>query len=186
MNIHQGQGVCRILKIRVHIVRRSAGEALDVRKIHDGFVELHDHRREQRNSPTVVVASVAARRGGRQARAHRAVERHVVLLERVHGEVVIRADGAEILLWTKPSVLGRIKDFPSDVRIGILGIIADVGASAVEALTAGINPRGPRRMARLARDVGAVVNAVKIDRLAVVVGPRRSAEGQEEPFRTLS
>jgi hypothetical protein len=46
LDIHEGQGVCRILKIRIHIVRCSAGEALDVRKIHDGFVELQDHRRE--------------------------------------------------------------------------------------------------------------------------------------------
>jgi hypothetical protein len=84
----------------------------------------------------------------------------------------MRADGAEILLWTEPSVLGGIKDFPSDVRVGILGIIADIGASAFEALTVGIDPRGVRRMPCLARDIGAVVNAVEIDRLALVVGPR--------------
>jgi hypothetical protein len=72
------------------------------------------------------------------------------------------------------------------VRVGIIGIIADIGTCAFEVLTVGIDPRGARRVTGLARDVGAVVNAVKIDRLAVVVGPRRSAEGQEEPFRTLS
>jgi len=162
------------------------GKRFDVRKIHDGFVELQDHRREYGNSPTIVIASVAARRSGRQARAHRTVKRHVVFLERVHGKVVIRADSTEILLWTEPGVLGGIKDFPSDVRVGIIGIIADIGTCAFEVLTVGIDPRGARRVTGLARDVGAVVNAVKIDRLAVVVGPRRSAEGQEEPFRTLS
>jgi hypothetical protein len=171
MDIHQRHGVSRILKIRTHVVRCSAGEPLDVRKIHDGLVELHDHQREQRNSPAIVIAGVTARRGGRQARVQRTVERHVVFLERVQGKIVIRADGAEILLWTEPGVLGGIKDFPSDVRVGILGIIADIGAGAFESLAVGIDPRGARRMPCLARDVDAVVNAVEIDRLALVVGP---------------
>src|SRR5664279_1157121 len=61
LEIHQRHRVIRMLKIRVHIIRRSAGETFDVRKIHDGFVELQYHRREKRNNPTIVIASVTAR-----------------------------------------------------------------------------------------------------------------------------
>lgn len=56
--------------------------------------------------------------------------------------------------------------------VGVVGIIADVGANACEALTVDIDPRSAGRMPRLAHDVGAVVNAVEIDRFAVVVRPR--------------
>src|SRR5277367_4917409 len=41
LDIHQRQWVVRMLQIRTHIVRCSAGEALDIRIIHDGFVKLH-------------------------------------------------------------------------------------------------------------------------------------------------
>ncbi len=65
MDIHQRNGILRMLKVRIHVVRRSAGEALDVRKIDDGFVKLKDRAREQRNNPSVVIAGVASGRGGR-------------------------------------------------------------------------------------------------------------------------
>ena len=61
LEIHQWHRVIRMLKIRIHIIRRSAGETFDVRKIHDGFVKLQYHRREQRNNPTIVIAGVTAR-----------------------------------------------------------------------------------------------------------------------------
>src|SRR5271170_1041658 len=95
MDVHQRQGVCRVLKIRTRIVRRPAGEALDVWEIYDGFVKLGNRYPDQRQNPTIVIAGIPSRRGGRQARAHPTVERHVVFLEWVHGEVVSRADGAE-------------------------------------------------------------------------------------------
>jgi hypothetical protein len=97
--------------------------------------------------------------------------RQVVFLERVHGKVIIRADGTESLLGSEPSVLGSIENFPGDVGIGIRGVIADAGASALDALTVGVNPRRARRMLCFAGNVSAVVNTSKIDRLAVVVLP---------------
>ena len=66
VDIHQRQRVVRILQIRIHIIRCSAGEALDVREIHDGFVKLPDRHRYQRNSPAIVIAGIAARRSGRR------------------------------------------------------------------------------------------------------------------------
>ena len=61
LEIHQRHRVIRMLKIRIHVIRRSAGETFDVRKIHDGFVKLQYHRREQRNNPAIVIAGVTAR-----------------------------------------------------------------------------------------------------------------------------
>src|SRR5208282_3940139 len=61
LEIHQRHRVIRMLKIRIHIIRRSTGETFDVRKIHDGFVKLQYHRREQRNNPTIVIAGITAR-----------------------------------------------------------------------------------------------------------------------------
>ena len=60
VDIHQRHRVFRMLKIRVHVIRRSTGKSFDVRKIHDGFVKLHDRRGEQRNNPAIVVAGVAS------------------------------------------------------------------------------------------------------------------------------
>ena len=42
---------------------------------------------------------------------------------------------------------------------------------AAEGFAVDINPRGARRMLGLAEDIGAVVDTVEIDRLAVVVLP---------------
>src|SRR5277367_6799224 len=140
LDIHQRQGVPRMLKVGNHIVRRSAGKAFDVRKIHDGLVKLLEWYIDQRQSPAIVIAGVAAWRRRRHARAHGAVERHVVFLERIHRQVVDRADGAEVLCWPEPGVLGGIQVLPRDFDIGVLGIATDVGASACEGFTVYVNP----------------------------------------------
>ena len=126
---------------------------------------------QERDGPAIVHARVAARRRGRVARRHRAVERHVVFLVRVHGEVVGRTDGAEVQRRAQPGVLRRVEELPRDLQIGILRVTADVGTHAQELLAVGVDPAIARRMLRLARDVGGVVNAVEVDRLAVVVLP---------------
>ena len=69
------------------------------------------------------------------------------------------------------------------MEVGVIGIIADIGASAGKVLTVGIDPRIARRMQRLARDVGAVVDAVEIDRLAVIVDPRTVGRRGEADHR---
>ena len=43
--------VVRMLEIRIQVVRGSAGEALDVRILHDGFVKLHQHRHRAAKQP---------------------------------------------------------------------------------------------------------------------------------------
>ena len=59
-----------------------------------------------------------------------AVERHVVLLVRVHGEVVERTDAAEDLFRAEPGVLGGPQILPCDFEIGIIGVAANVGPHA--------------------------------------------------------
>src|SRR5271165_350942 len=61
LEIHQRHRVIGMLKIRIHIIRRSTGGTFDVRKIDDGFVKLQYHWREQRNNPTIVIAGITAR-----------------------------------------------------------------------------------------------------------------------------
>src|SRR5271169_3200516 len=73
MDVHQRQWISRVLKIRNHIVRCSAGKTLDVRKIDDGFVERHQRYLDQRQSPPIVITGVAARRRRRHASAHRTI-----------------------------------------------------------------------------------------------------------------
>src|SRR5260370_18088390 len=93
---------------------------------------------------------------------------------------MVRADSAEVLCRAEPSVLGRPQILPRDFHIGILRVAADVDAHAAEGFAVDIDPRVPRRMPRLARDVGTVVDAVEVDALAVVVDPvgRRGLEAR--------
>src|SRR6478672_9507863 len=94
-----GQWIFRVLQIRLQIIRGSAREAFDVWILDDRLVELRERDIYQRKYPTIVHTGVAARRRGRAARRDRSVKGHVVLLVRVHGEVVGRTDGAEVLVW---------------------------------------------------------------------------------------
>src|SRR5439155_3961090 len=113
----------------------------------------------------------------------RAVEDHVVFLEWIHGKAVKRTDRSQILLRAKPGVLRRPSVFPRNMDIIVLGIAADVEARGFEILAVNVNPRIPGRVFRLAEDVGTVVNAVEVDRLAVVAFPcavRRSEEHTSE------
>src|SRR5271169_1232634 len=54
---------------------------------------------------------------------------------------------------------------------GFLGIIADVDTCSIEYLAIDKDPRVTRRVLGLAQDVRAVVDAVEVDRLAVVTDP---------------
>ena len=74
------------------------------------------------NSPTIVHASVAARRRGRVAGRDRAVEHHVVFLVGVHGEVVGRTDSAEVQLWSQPGVFRGPQVLPCDPHVGRFGL----------------------------------------------------------------
>src|SRR5271165_2757151 len=56
LDIHQRHRVSRILKIRIHIVRCSTGSALDVGKVHEGFIKFQDRYRNQRKYPAIVIA----------------------------------------------------------------------------------------------------------------------------------
>ncbi len=71
----------------------------------------------------------------------------------------------------QPGVLRRVEQLPRDLQIGIRGVTTDVVTHAQELLAVGIDPPVARRMPRLAGDIGAVVDAVEVDRLAVVVLP---------------
>src|SRR5207302_114111 len=57
------------------------------------------------------------------------------------------------------------------MNVVVLGIAADVEARGLEILAVNVNPRIPRGVLGLAEDVGTVVNAVEVDRLAVVAFP---------------
>src|SRR5438876_3166952 len=163
--------VLRILKIRHQVVRCAARESLDVGILHDRRVELNDHGINQRQDPAVVLSRILTRRRLLHARRHRAVEDHVVFLEWIHGEGVQGTDGSQVLLRAKPGVLSRPRVFPRNVDVVVLGIAADVVARGLEILAVNVNPRIPGRVLRLAEDVGTVVNAVEVDRLAVVAFP---------------
>ena len=52
LDIHQRQRVVGMLQIRIHIVRCTAREALNVWIIHDGFVELPDRDRQSTKEPS--------------------------------------------------------------------------------------------------------------------------------------
>src|SRR5271157_4210037 len=84
--------------------------------------------------------------------------------------VVIRADGTEIHRRAEPGILGGKKHFPGHVNIAV-GSVADVGANALEGFTVDVDPSLARRMFRLACDIGGVIDAVEVDRLAEVVLP---------------
>ena len=62
-----------------------------------------------------------------------------------------------------------VEHLPRDLQIGILWVATNVVTHAQELLAVDIDPPVTRRMLRLARDVGTVVDAVEVDRLAIVV-----------------
>src|SRR5262249_19899159 len=167
--VHQRYGVVRILKIGPPVVRGSSRGALDAWIVHDRLVEFHHDRVDKRQDPAVILPRIVARRGVRQARGYRTVKRHVVFLERVHGEVVSRANRAKVLLRTEPRVLGRPQVLPRDVEIGVVWITAEVNARSHEVFAIDVDPRFPGRVLCLPEDVGAIVDSVEVDRLAVVV-----------------
>ena len=85
-------------------------------------------------------------------------------------------------MWTEPGVLGGIEIFPGDMESGFSGS-SPMSARRPEVFAVDIDPRVARRMLRLAHDIGAVVNAVEIDRLAVVVHPRAMGRRGEADHR---
>ncbi len=72
---------------------------------------------------------------------------------------------------------------PRDLQIGIVGIAADVGPHSAEVFAVDVDERVPRRGRRLAGHVGAVVDAVEIDRLAVVADPCAGRRRREAGHR---
>src|SRR5262249_13620895 len=76
------------------------------------------------------------------------------------------------LLRTEPRVLGRPQVFPRDVEVWIVWITSEVHARAHETFAVDVDPRSPGRVLCLPEDVSTVVDAVEVDRLAVVVRPR--------------
>src|SRR5262249_13070525 len=93
--------------------RGSSWGSLDAWIIHDRLVELHHDRVDQCQDPAVVLPRIVTRRGVRQARGYRPVERHVVFLERVHCEVVSH--------WETSSSPKPIQLFASGKLDGFLG-----------------------------------------------------------------
>ena len=171
VRIHRRHRVRRVLQIGPQVVRCPTREAADVRIFDDRLVEVDQRRIDQRQGPAVVLARILARRARCQAIGHGAIERHVVLLVRVHGEVIERTDAAEDLLRAEPGVLGRPQILPGDFQIGIIGVPADVDADATEVLAVDIDERVPCGSWRLAGHVGTVVDAIEVDGLAVVADP---------------
>src|SRR5208337_1463803 len=62
----------------------------------------------------------------------------------------------------------------------LLGIAGDVGAHTLEYLSIDVDPGPTCRVLRLAKDVGAVVDAVEIDRVVVVAHPFMRRRGQAD------
>src|SRR5215475_7296819 len=85
---------------------------------------------------------------------------------------IVRLNRAQVLLRTEPRVLGRPQVFPRDVEIGIVWITADIHARSHETFAIDVDPRSPGRVLCLPEDVSAVVDAIEVDRFAVVVRPR--------------
>ena len=83
-----------MLEIRYQVIRRPTGVSFNVWILHDGLVKVDQGLREQCGRPAVVLTGVPSRRALYPVKGRlRPIEDHVVLLERVHGDVVHRADG---------------------------------------------------------------------------------------------
>src|SRR5262249_28620693 len=63
---------------------------------------------------------------------------------------------------------------------GRVWIAPDVGTRALKNLAVDTDPRVPRGVWRLAEDIGAVVDTVEVDRLAVVADPVVRRRGQTD------
>src|SRR5262249_6833563 len=81
-------------------------------------------------------------------------------------------DRTEVLLWSEPCIFGRPQILPCNAEVGITWITADISACSHEIFTIDINPRRAGRVLCPTEDVFAVVDAIEVDWLAVVVGPR--------------
>ena len=87
-----------MLQIRLQVVRGTARESPDVRILHDRLVEVEDYRLDKRQDPAVVLTRIPSRRGGQHTRRCGAIKGHVVLLVRIHREVVTRANRTQVCL----------------------------------------------------------------------------------------
>ena len=135
---------------------------------------------DKRQHPAIVLARILPRRAGQHPCRSGAIERHVVFLVRIHRQIIRRADRAQIRGCAQPGVLGRVEILPRDVHPRLLGIAADIGPYTVESLAVDIDPRVAGRVRLLAQDVGAVVDAVEVDRLAVIAHPFVRRRGQAD------
>src|SRR5215472_15563241 len=98
-----------------------------------------------------------------------AVKDHVVLLVRIHGQVVDRRYRAGIQIWSQPGIFRRPHKFPGNVDPRLFWIAADISANCMEILAINKDPRFASGVWCFAENIGAIVDAVEINRLAVVV-----------------
>ena len=61
LRVEERHGVVGALEVGDHVVRGSAREPFDARKVDDGFIELYEDRIDEREHPAVVLAGVLAR-----------------------------------------------------------------------------------------------------------------------------